>query len=126
MHAKTTTRGWTFKVEWKGGFFKWVPLVDLKYFNPVEISEYAMAKKIQEKPALKWWVKDVLRRKNLIISKVKTRYWRKTHNFGIRNPKMAKEALDIDKATGTNFWELVIQKEMANVRIDFKKGAYMV
>ena len=34
---------------------------------------------------------------------------------------MVKESLDIDKATGTNFWELAIQKDMDNVRIAFEK-----
>ena len=29
--------------------------------------------------------------------------------FGIRIPKTVKEALEVDKATGTNFWGIVIQ-----------------
>ena len=74
----------------------------------------------------KWWVKDVLRWKDRIISKVKTRYWSKAHKFGIRIPETDKEALAIDKVTGTNFWELTIHKKMANMRISFEKGAHMV
>ena len=70
---------------------------------------------------LKLLVKDVVRRRDRIVSKVKTRYWQKTHKFGIIIPKKVKEALDIDKATGTNFGELNIQKEMDNARIAFDK-----
>ena len=43
VHAKKTTRGWTLQVEWKGGYSKWVPLVDLKHSNPVEFAEYAVS-----------------------------------------------------------------------------------
>ena len=40
VHTNKTTRGGTLKVEWKGGFFKWVPLVDLKQSNTVQFVEY--------------------------------------------------------------------------------------
>ena len=48
-------------------------------------------------------------------------YWRRTHKFGIRITKKAKEALEIDEATGTNLWERALQKNMANVRSVFIK-----
>ena len=54
------------------------------------------------------------------------RYWQKTHKFGIRIPKTVVEALEIDKAAGTKFSELAIQKEMGNVRIAFEKNVHMV
>ena len=79
-----------------------------------------------EETVFKRWVKDVLRWRDQIISKVETRYWQKTHKFEIRITKTVKGALDVDKATGTNFWELAIQKEIDNVRIDFEKGAHKV
>ena len=101
-------------------------LVDLKHSNPVELAEYAVDNQLLEEPVFKWWVKQVLSRKDRIISKVKTRYWRKTHKFGIRITKKVKESLDIDKATGTNFWELAIQKDMDNMRIAFEKGVHTV
>ena len=47
VHANNTTRGWNLQVEWKGGSSKWVPLVDLKHFNHVELSEYAVANQLQ-------------------------------------------------------------------------------
>ena len=54
------------------------------------------------------------------------RNWRKTHKFGIRITKAVKEVLDIEKATGTNFWELSIHKYMDNVRIEYEKGTNSV
>ena len=50
--------------------------------------------------------------------------WRKTHKFGIIITKTVKESLSIDKTTGHTFWELIIQKEMADVIIAFEKGAH--
>ena len=48
VHAKKTARSFTLQVEWEGGSSKWVPLVNLKNSNPVELSEYAVARQLQE------------------------------------------------------------------------------
>ena len=42
LHRKRTTCGQKLLVEWKDGLVDWVPLKDLKQFNPVELSEYAV------------------------------------------------------------------------------------
>ena len=44
-------------------------------------------------------------------------YWTTTHKFGIRLPKTVEDALEIDKATNTDFWRKAINKEMAKVKI---------
>ena len=62
-----------------------------------------------------------MRTRDKIISKVKSNYWRTSHKFGIRVPKTVKEAYEIDKETGTDFWTKAIEKEMTNVRIAFEK-----
>ena len=88
---------------------------ELKASNPVEVAEYAVANQIVEEPAFAWWVKDVLRCRNRIISKVKSRYWKTTHKFGIRLPRSIQQALQIDEETGTDLWHQAIEKEMKNV-----------
>jgi hypothetical protein len=80
---KKTTRGWKLLCQWRDGSSSWVPLVDLKDSNPIELAEYAVANRIHEEPAFKWWVSDVLRRRNRIIAKLKRRYWQVTHKFGV-------------------------------------------
>jgi hypothetical protein len=67
---KTTTKGWNLLVEWKDGSSDWIALKDLKESNPVELAEYAIANQLQEEPAFKWWVANVMRR-NGINSKLK-------------------------------------------------------
>jgi len=118
---KKTTRGWKLLIEWKDGSQSWIPLAEIKGSNPVEVAEYAVANRIDDQPAFNWWVRDTLRRRDRIISKVKSRYWKTTHKFGIRLPHSVEEAYRIDRETGTNFWTEAIQKEMKNVSIAFKK-----
>ncbi|GAX09610.1 hypothetical protein FisN_38Lu038 [Fistulifera solaris] len=102
-YHKMTTKGWLLLVEWMEGHADWVPLKDLKEAYPVQVAEYAKANGIDDEPAFAWWVKDVLRQRNSVIAKVKSRYWKTTHKFGIRIPKTVKEALQIDKETGTDY-----------------------
>ena len=118
---KKTTRGWELLVEFKDGSYKWIKLKDLKQSNPVELAEYAIANGIQEEPAFKWWVKQVLKKREQIIMKVKSKYWRTTHKFGIQIPKTVDEAREIDRTTKTDHWERAIQKEMRNCRVAFEK-----
>ena len=93
-------------MEWKDGTTSWIPLKDLKESNPVQIAEYAVTNKIAEEPDFAWWVRHVLRRRDRILKKVKSRYWSKTHKFGIELPKSVKSAMEIDRKTGTDFWRL--------------------
>ena len=76
-----------------------------------------MANKIDNEPAFKWWVGYTLRKRNRIISKAKSKYWRTTHKFGIRLPKDVDEALKIDRENGNTYWEDAIKKEMRKVKV---------
>ena len=114
---KKTTQGWKLLVEWKDGFSEWVSLKALKESNPIEVAEYARANLIDKSPAFRWWVPHVLQKRDRIVSKIKSKYWRTTHKFGIRLPKTAAEALQIDKEMGTDFWQKAIEKELRKVKI---------
>ena len=117
---RMTTTGWELEVGYRDGSTAWVPLKDLKVMNPVEVAEYAVANKIDDQPAFAWWVHHVLKKRDRIIKKVKSRYWKRTHKFGIQLPHSVEEALAIDDETGTTFWRDAIEKEMKNVGIAFE------
>ena len=70
------TRGWKLLVELNYGLVDWVPLKDLKQFNPVELAEYAVVNDIIDEPTFTWWVKETLQYRDIIITKVKSNYWR--------------------------------------------------
>ena len=92
----------------------------MKASNPVELADYEVANNIAEEPAFAWWVPYTLKKRNRIVSKVKSKYWRTSHMFGIRVPKSVDEALRLDEENGDTLWYDAIQKEMENVRIAFE------
>jgi len=120
---KITTAGWEIQVEWKDGSTQWIPLRELKESNPVQLAEYATANDIADEPAFKWWVPYILKKRNKIVSRVKSRYWEKSHKFGIELPKTVKEALELDIKNGNDYWEQAIKLEMNNVMPAFAKRA---
>ena len=119
---KRTTKGWKLLIEWKDGSMDWLRLSEVKEAYPLQLAEYAVANNIANEPVFNWWVvHDTLRKRNRIINKVKSRYWRTTHKFGIQIPKSVQEACEIDRTTGTSHWTRAIDKEMQNVRIAFER-----
>ena len=103
------------------GSVDWVPLKDLKHYNPVELDGYAMLNEISDELVFSWWVKENFGHQDRIIPKIKYKYWRTSHKFGIRVPKTVKEAYDIDRQSGAEFWTNATIKEMTNVHIAFEK-----
>ena len=71
-------------------------------------------------PAFAWWVPYTLKRCNRIIAKVKSKYWIRTHKFGVWIPKSVQEAKELDHQNGNNLWWEAICKEMENVRPAFE------
>ena len=118
---RKTTKGWELLHLWKDGSSTWVPLKDAKNSHPVQAAEYAVANKISQEPAFVWWVPWVIKKRNRIIAKVKTRYWLKTHKFGIELPKNAAEAYILDERNGNTYWTDAINEEMRNVEPAFEK-----
>ena len=112
---RETTKGWELLVEWKDGSTNWVSLKDIKESYPVKVAEFALATHISMEPAFAWWVPFVLKKRNRILAKVKSKYWHRTHKFGIRIPKSVEEARKIDEQNGDTLWWDTICKEMKNV-----------
>ena len=68
-----TTIGWELLAQWKDGSTNWISLNDLKESYPVQTAEYAVVAKIAMEPAFAWWVPHTLKKRNRIISKVKSK-----------------------------------------------------
>ena len=120
MVPKITTVGWDVLIEWKDGKTTWVPMKEIKEPNPVELAEYAIRNRLVEEPAFKQWVPDVIWKQNILINKVKSRYWRTTYKLGVHLPYTVKEALRIDAESGITFWSDAICKEMRYMRPAFE------
>ena len=74
--------------------------------------------KIDHELAFKWWVPFVMRKWDRMINKVKTKYWRTTHKYGIRVPKTVDEALRLDAKNGNHLWQDAIKKEMGKAKVE--------
>ena len=121
LKRKETTKGWEMLIQWKDGSTSWEVLKDLKECYPVQVAEYAIQHRISNEPAFAWWVPHVVKKRKLIISKVKSKYWQQTHKFGIRIPKTVLKAKKLDEINGNTLWWEAICKEMKNVLIAFKE-----
>ncbi len=119
LKRKQTTRGWSLLVRFKDRSEQWIKLKDLKESNPVELAEYAEANQLLDEPAFAWWAPWTLKQRTRLLKAMKKRYFRTTQKFGIEIPKTVKRALEIDKETGTTFWEEAIKKEMGVVMVAF-------
>ena len=118
-HRRTTV-GWKLLVKWSDGSESWVPLKDMKESHPLEVADFAKARGIADEPAFSWWVPYTLQKRDVIISKVKSRIRKTTHKYGIEMATCVGHAYEIDKGNGNTLWRDAIKKEMTNVGIAFE------
>jgi hypothetical protein len=69
---RLTTQGWQLLCQWKDGSTNWVALKDMKQSYPVQVADYAIANKINDEPAFAWWVPNVFKKRDRILSKIKS------------------------------------------------------
>ena len=112
---RETTKGWEILIKWKDGSTNWVALKDAKESYPVQVAEFALSNQIAEEPAFAWWVPFVMKKRNHILAKVKSKYWLRSHKFRIRIPKSLEEAKKVDSQNGNTIWWDTVCKEMRNV-----------
>jgi hypothetical protein len=55
-----------------------------------------------------------------IIAKLKSKYWQRSHKYGIQVPKSIKEAHEIDKENKDTKWRDAIFEEMKKIRNAFE------
>jgi hypothetical protein len=112
---RETTKGWEILVLWKDGSSTWITLKEMKNSYPVQLAEYAMQRRIAGEPAFAWWIQHELSKRNRIIGKLKSKYWVRTHKFGVKVPKYVAEAIAFDEENENTLWWDAICKEMKNV-----------
>ena len=70
----------------------WLPLKDLKEFNPFEVAEFVKAGGLDKKPAFKWWVNHTLKKRDIIIAYITARLKKLTHKYGVKIPRSIEHA----------------------------------
>jgi hypothetical protein len=104
IHKLRTTKGYQVCVRWKGGSTSWEQLKNLKETCPTQVTDFTISQKIEDLSDFRWWVPQIIKRCECIISAIITRFKKKTHKYGIQVPQSIEEAYAIDKETGTDYW----------------------
>ena len=99
----------------------WMELKYVKEVSPIEFSEYEVANKIDDDQFFAWWMHYVFKKRDRIIAKAKNKYWRNTHKYGVRLPKTAAEALELDRQTGHPLWENYLKRDMNKEEISYEE-----
>ena len=118
---RPTTKGWEILVKWKDGSTTWIALKYMEESYPVQLVEYAVQNRISLEPVFALWAPYVLKKRNCILAKIKSKYWIRTHKYGIEIPKNVKRAKEIDEFNHNTIWWDAIMKEMKNVWPDFEE-----
>ena len=58
-----------------------------------------------------------MKKRDHIIAKVKARFPKKSHKFGVEVPTLVEEAHKLDKKNNNTLWRDTIKKEITNVSI---------
>ena len=119
---RKSTQGWKLLVAWKDKSESWIPLRVMKELHPVEVAEFVRAKGIDQEVAFAWWVPHTLRKREVILSAVKSRLRKTMHKFGIEIPNSVEDAERIDRKNNNNFWQSAISLEMHNVGVAYLDG----
>ena len=117
---RKTTKGWKLLVKWVDDSESWMDLKDMKEAHPIKTAEFAKAHGIDNEAAFAFWVPYVLRKRDIILSKIKARIRKTTHKFGIEIPTSVEEAYRLDEDNNNTFWRDALAKEMTNVGIAFE------
>ena len=117
---RKTTAGWKLLVKWKDQSESWVKLSELKESHPVEIVEFARSRRIDNESAHACWVPRMLKKRNAIISAMKTRLQKTTHEYGIEIPTSVDHAMEVDRKNGYTIWRDALALEMFNVGVAFE------
>ena len=65
--------------------------------------EYSIQAQISKEPVFLWWLPHIIKKQERIISKIKSKYWTRTHKFGIKVSKPIKQDCEFDETTATPY-----------------------
>ena len=117
---KKTPRGWGVLIKWRDETTTWLDIKYVKESSLIDLTEYAVANQIAYDTAFSWWLPYTPKKRNTIISKVKTNYWRTPNKYGVRIPNNVTEEMQIDNEDVNTYWKDVIEKDMKKDNISYE------
>ena len=79
-------------------------LNDMKNSYPVQMAEYAVHRRIAGNPEFAWWIRHVLAKRNRIVANLKSKFWVRTHKFGVKIPQSVQKSNSFYEENGNTLW----------------------
>ena len=99
---------WDVQVKWRDQSTDWITLNLIKESNPIVLSEHSMATGYSNKPAFRWWVRKVLKKRDRLVKKFKMS--KNRFKFGVEVTLTVEYALRIYWENGNTLWHDSIGK----------------
>jgi hypothetical protein len=106
-----TTKSWECLIQWHDGSAAWNKMKDVKDSYPVQSAECAVENALERKPAFRWWVAHVLKKRERIIKKVKSSHWAKTRSMDSRCRRLTLTASASTRKTKTHSGRTLLRKK---------------
>jgi len=107
------------KTLWTDTSITWEPLAVMISYDPVTLAVYAKENGLLDTPGWKKLKKYARRAKKLLRmvngNKKAQRYNAITYKFGVRVPRNVKEAYELDRKNGNDYWQKSMEAEMAQL-----------
>ena len=81
--TRKNTVGWQLLVQCQYQSESWIHLKYLKESHPIEVADFSKSRGITDEPSFAWWVPYTMRKRDIILSKIKSRIRKTTHKYGI-------------------------------------------
>ena len=116
-----TAKVWEICVLWKDGSTYCIAIKDIKQLHTIQLADFSQLHGINEEAEFAWWIPYVYQKRRAMISKLKSKYWQRTHTYGIKIPKSINEAYEFDEENGNKLWTDGIKEEINKVRVSVQE-----
>ena len=84
----------------------------VKEYYPLQLAEYYHQILISQEHEFSLWVPHLMKKRDRIIYKVRSKYETRTNKYGVRIPKSGKEEISLDKSNDNTLWwdAIVLEK----------------
>ena len=77
----------------------------MKESYPVQVTDYSVAKGIDNKPSVSWWLPYTIKKRNFIIAAIKSHLKVATHKYGVDIPTSVEHDIFLDAINVNRLWQ---------------------
>ena len=84
----------------------------MKESHGIQTADYAESHELIEEPEFAWWDPFTLKKKDKMITKLRSRMKKVTHKYVLEIPSNVTHTYELDKRNNNTLWADAINKEM--------------